>query len=299
MQMTDGATYAPVRTEDPPGTTLTRSAGANFRAGKVSLSTKERHSPLLICASSPSRNPSRIPCLTQTFTSHRPSFFSAARISPLVRASRNSAKVVRALWSPGAVGRLTSLSISSRIALIGNESISNDAVPVLSCGSGTYLKQSNNLPCKNFLVQQILSASSQSFNSIIVPLGLCSGGTEGMNRRSGAGQVNPAVVTATVQSVITNRQSELKAVETSIPASLPTVRPSTADYAVADLFGRCFLRVCYWVDVFTSMTRRGEPLPYVPFTHQPVRSLASTTAEGLIQADSTEQALGATPIANA
>ena len=169
----------------------------------------------------------------------------------------------------------------------------------LAAGSGTYLKQSNNLPCKNFLVQQILSASSQSFNSIIVPLGLCSGGTEGMNRRSGAGQVNPAVVTATVQSVITNRQSELKAVETSIPASLPTVRPSTADYAVADLFGRCFLRVCYWVDVFTSMTRRGEPLPYVPFTHQPVRSLAPTTAEGLIQADSTEQALGATPIANA
>src|SRR5689334_22497726 len=121
MQITEGATYAPVRTEDPPGTTLTRSAAENFRAGKVSLSTKERHSPLLICANSPSRNPSRIPCLTQTFTCQCPSFFSAALISPRVRASRNCSKMGRALRSPDAVGRLASLSISARIVLMENE----------------------------------------------------------------------------------------------------------------------------------------------------------------------------------
>lgn len=118
-----------------------------------------------------------------------------------------------------------------------------------------------------------------------------------MNRSSGAGQVNPATVAATVKSVITNRQTELNPVKASIPASSPTVLPS--NYAVADLFGRCFLRVCYWVDVFASMIRRGEPLPYVPFTHQPVRTLAATSAGELIQADSPEKALGTAPVANA
>src|ERR1700730_2623525 len=43
MQITDAATYAPRRTDDPPGTTRTRSATVNFLAGKVSLSTNERH----------------------------------------------------------------------------------------------------------------------------------------------------------------------------------------------------------------------------------------------------------------
>lgn len=121
-----------------------------------------------------------------------------------------------------------------------------------------------------------------------------------MDRSSGAGHVNPAAVAATVKSVLTNRQTKLNAVEASIPASLPTVRPSIVNYAVADLFGRCFLRVCYWVDVFASMTRRGEPLPYVPLPHQPIRSLAAVQAgQELIEADSAVQAMGTPPVANA
>lgn len=121
-----------------------------------------------------------------------------------------------------------------------------------------------------------------------------------MDLSSGAGrQINPAAVAASVKSVITNSRTKLNAVESSIPASLPNARPSNVNYAVADLFGRCFLRVCYWVDVFTSMTRRGEPLPYVPFTHEPVRSLPARTADKLIQADSTGKAMGTPPVASA
>jgi len=121
-----------------------------------------------------------------------------------------------------------------------------------------------------------------------------------MDRSSGAGQVSSAAVAVTVQSVITKSQTQVSASEASIPASLPPVRPSTVNYAVADLFGRCFLRVCYWVDVFTSMARRGEPLPYVPFAHQPLRTMASTKlAEEVLQADSAGNALGNPPIANA
>ena len=120
-----------------------------------------------------------------------------------------------------------------------------------------------------------------------------------MDRSSGAGQVSPAAVAATVRSVVTNRQIELNDAAASRTA-LRSIPSGSVDYSVADLFGRCFLRVCYWVDIFASMRRRGEPLPYVPFPHQPVRSLASIQpAEELLAADSTEKAIGTPPVANA
>jgi hypothetical protein len=118
-----------------------------------------------------------------------------------------------------------------------------------------------------------------------------------MDLSSGAGQVNPAKVAATVKSVITNHQTTLNAVEASISASLPAVPPSS--YAVADLFGRCFLRVCYWVDVFTSMRRRAEPLPYVPFAHQPIRLAPIEPAHVLLEASPTKKSTGTPPVANA
>src|ERR1051326_8844502 len=31
-----------------------------------------------------------------------------------------------------------------------------------------------------------------------------------------------------------------------------------ADDQVADVFGRCFLRICFWLDVFTSFARKAE-----------------------------------------
>src|ERR1700756_2880133 len=94
IQMTDGATYDPSRTDEPPGPTRTRSAPEKRLAGKVSLSTNDK--PLPISANSPSRNPRRMPCFTHALTTHRPSFFSAARIFPWVSASRNSRNACRA-----------------------------------------------------------------------------------------------------------------------------------------------------------------------------------------------------------
>src|SRR5437764_6945261 len=113
MHITDGATYAPTRAEEPPGTTRTPSITENLRAGKVSLSTNERHSPPPICASSPSLKPSRMPCLTQTFTFHRPSTGSAARISPRVSASRNLRKVAHASGPSFSVESSRSISVFS------------------------------------------------------------------------------------------------------------------------------------------------------------------------------------------
>src|SRR5271167_4320158 len=112
MQMTDGATQAPSRMEEPPGTRRTRSARVRRRAGKVSLSTKESVSPSDISFNSPRRKPSRMPCFTQALTIQRSSIFSAARISPRVRAARKARKVLRASSELAIVSRADKRSIA-------------------------------------------------------------------------------------------------------------------------------------------------------------------------------------------
>lgn len=72
-----------------------------------------------------------------------------------------------------------------------------------------------------------------------------------------AGRVDPEVIAGTVKSVVQNH------VQTQLVRQEANGRiPNWAAYPAADLFGRCFLRVCLWVDVFTSWTRRGELLAY-------------------------------------
>ena len=111
-----------------------------------------------------------------------------------------------------------------------------------------------------------------------------------MDQGSGAGSSSPAAITTFVKSVITNQSKELQN-----QASLRRPR----DHRVADLFGRCFLRVCYWVDVFSSMARRGEPRALVSFPQQQVASLAiPERAKELIETDATTTAQE-TPIASA
>jgi hypothetical protein len=72
-----------------------------------------------------------------------------------------------------------------------------------------------------------------------------------------AGGVDPEAIAGTVKSVVQNH------IETQqVRQQANRIRPNWAGYPAADLFGRCFLRVCLWVDVFTSWTRRGELLAY-------------------------------------
>src|SRR6266850_1464008 len=69
MQMTPGARYAPSRMADPPGTTRTPLAGSIRFIGSVSLSKKDqRPFATPMSTTSPKRNPSRMPCFTQTLT---------------------------------------------------------------------------------------------------------------------------------------------------------------------------------------------------------------------------------------
>lgn len=55
---------------------------------------------------------------------------------------------------------------------------------------------------------------------------------------------------------------------------------SERDYPVADLLGRCFLRVCFWADLLAYWTRRGRPL-------QVRASVAHAPADPLIEDKST------------
>ena len=72
-----------------------------------------------------------------------------------------------------------------------------------------------------------------------------------------AGRVDPEAIAGTVKSVVQNHvKNQLVRQEAN------GRNPDWAAYPAADLFGRCFLRVCLWVDVFTSWTRRGELLAY-------------------------------------
>ena len=83
-----------------------------------------------------------------------------------------------------------------------------------------------------------------------------------------AGGVDPEAILGTVKSVVQNH-IEIQQVR----QQANTTRPNWAAYPTADLFGRCFLRVCLWVDVFTSWTRRGELL-----AHQTCQKASSISA---------------------
>ena len=100
MQMTPRPRYAPSRTDDPPGTSRTFDAVESDRRGSVSLS---RYGESALgesnATTSPQRNPTRMPCLTQGLT-RQPvgddGSGSAARTRPAASSVRRSAKAPRA-----------------------------------------------------------------------------------------------------------------------------------------------------------------------------------------------------------
>ena len=88
--MTDGARYAPRRTELPPGTIRTLSSTVNFLTGMVSLSMNGNW-PSDISVSVPSLKPSRMASFIQAFTFQFPSTFSATRMRPDSKSAQKSA----------------------------------------------------------------------------------------------------------------------------------------------------------------------------------------------------------------
>ena len=104
IMITEGARYAPLLTELPPGTIRTLSSTVKRLAGMVSLSMKD-NPPSDISVSFPRRKPVSIISLIQELTFHSPSTFSATLIFPASRSwqtLRNSfisLFIIVSIWS--------------------------------------------------------------------------------------------------------------------------------------------------------------------------------------------------------
>lgn len=81
-----------------------------------------------------------------------------------------------------------------------------------------------------------------------------------MNVNSPAGHVNPASFSASVKSAIAKGVQVQPRRGRSQPLRSTAIR--SINYQVADLFGRCVLRVCYWAEIVLSFTRRDESVHY-------------------------------------
>src|SRR5437016_5162885 len=147
MQTTPGATYAPSRMLDPPGTMRTPSASVVGRTGYVSLSKNLRVGCADMSVRTPMRNPTRIPCLTHALTHHVPSRpRSAARISPRVSAARNSANSARSGGPQCSPFWEASASMRSRSDMRGTQRQSQRSQDHAQAGPGLLLHRDEREP---------------------------------------------------------------------------------------------------------------------------------------------------------
>src|ERR1044072_5599750 len=115
MHTTPGATEAPSRIVDPPGTMRTLSPMSVSRTGYVCLSKNLKFFPSDMSMRVPMRKPSNNPCLIHEWSSQSPSaFLSAARISPRLSAPLNSLNIAVSAGVKNPSRRSASASIRSR-----------------------------------------------------------------------------------------------------------------------------------------------------------------------------------------
>lgn len=120
----------------------------------------------------------------------------------------------------------------------------------------------------------------------------CSGGelmgefSDGENRQSAIAEIESAT-----KSILQARQQTVGGEVSSRPLRY------NGEYPVADLLGRCFLRVCFWADLFSSWTRRGRPLqlPHSAVPHSAVAAIEDTSALP-VTPNSSASSLGGTVI---
>lgn len=105
---------------------------------------------------------------------------------------------------------------------------------------------------------------------------------------SGADHVHSAEISALVKSSILN-QSTRPADDSPVKLEVAHRAAHQVDYRVADLFGRCFLRVCFLLDMVSSWSRRNKPLVIPP---PGFSSSKRATAEVLVAASALQHANG-------
>jgi hypothetical protein len=81
-----------------------------------------------------------------------------------------------------------------------------------------------------------------------------------MNQGSDYGGLQTTSVVASADSFVRNEQ--LGSSTAQAPVSV-TLGVRNSEYGVADVFGRFVLRVCYWLDMFSSLARRDGTFPHL------------------------------------
>jgi len=71
-------------------------------------------------------------------------------------------------------------------------------------------------------------------------------------------QADPSAISASVESVLPLLADQTGQVGRSA-AVKSNVSSRNLEYPVADLVGRCFLRVCFWIEICTSWTKKYHP----------------------------------------
>ncbi|PYV84689.1 MAG: hypothetical protein DMG93_03920 [Acidobacteria bacterium] len=103
-------------------------------------------------------------------------------------------------------------------------------------------------------------------------------------------QVDPSAISASVEAVLPPLADQTGQVGRSA-AVKSNVSSRNLEYPVADLVGRCFLRVCFWIEICTSWTKKYHPPEFTVqrAKAQPVEVTAQSapTASPAIQVQST------------
>ena len=103
-----------------------------------------------------------------------------------------------------------------------------------------------------------------------------------MDQSSPAGHVGPASFASVKSGVSKTVQIESRK---GRGQPLRSTEIHSINYQVADLFGRCFLKVCYLAEIILSFSRGGEPAPYTALPKAAQRSPlhpATTSVSDLI-----------------
>jgi hypothetical protein len=116
-----------------------------------------------------------------------------------------------------------------------------------------------------------------------------------MDRSSLAGHGNPASLSASEKFVASTNLKASSGAGGSQP--LGSLATNSHSYQMTDIFGRCFLRVCYWVEVFSSFTRRSEPVRHTPLskTKPALQTPLLATAPESVSESSADPALAGSP----
>ena len=89
-----------------------------------------------------------------------------------------------------------------------------------------------------------------------------------------------AEIEAATKSILESRR---RSVDFDVGSRLPT--RFEREYPVADLLGRCFLRVCFWADLIAFWTRRGRSLQVRAADHAALNPLVEDKQTGTIAAE--------------